>query len=687
MSIEPSPSAPLGDAAARQNEQRFRALVASLSVGIFMADMTGACTYTNRRCQAICGFTAEQGLGFGWVDFVHEEDRTHVRAGWERSATSGVDWDAEFRFRHTNGESRWVHCSAAPIRSDEGAVIGYVGTVEDITDRRHAGAQLAYALDAEREVRARAEASRDEIESVLSSITDYLIGVDESFRVTTLNRAAAEYFETTAALPSHMIIGRSLWESFPEAFDTTFGKAYRRAMETKQADVVVDLYKPFARWFEVRIFPRPAGIAIYFRDVTERKQAEVVERRRSLQQQAIADLGARALEDGHLETLLDDAMKAVAHTIEVPNVRFLQAAGSDSVFLRAGYGWRPGYIGPTLVSTAGSQTGYALQHHVPVIVEDWNNETRFRMTPLLRDHGIRSTLSVLVLGSAGPIGVLAADDTNVRSYSEQDVHFLQAVANLVGIVVERKGFVEELERNVKQLQIVDRDRRKLMSRMVTATQEERRRIARDIHDDSIQVVAGISIRLEALRRSVSGETRDMVDDLQATTRAAIASLRTLVFDLQPISLEEEGIVATLHVQLEHLARETGFTFEIVDDLDEEPTLESRFIMYRVAREAITNVRKHARASHITIGVATEDGGYRMSIRDDGHGFDTRSARSPLTGHLGLFSMRHDVETVGGWWRIESASGHGTRVEFFVPRIGHERPEEPIATADPVRAHE
>jgi PAS domain S-box-containing protein len=124
--------------ALRESEQWFRSLSYCAPVGVFLTDIEGRCTYTNPRCQEIYGFTFEEGLGEGWARFIHPEDRPRVMDEWSRLAPLGGEFSLEYRARRPQGTVRWVHDRTAPVYSDSGELVGHVGTVEDITERRQA---------------------------------------------------------------------------------------------------------------------------------------------------------------------------------------------------------------------------------------------------------------------------------------------------------------------------------------------------------------------------------------------------------------------------------------------------------------------------------------------------------------------------------------------------------------------
>jgi PAS domain S-box-containing protein len=154
----------------RQSEERFRLLSSCSPVGIFLLDIDGQCTYTNPRCQEICGFTAEEGLGEGWLRFLHPDDRDRAIADWKKYLQESQELSYEYRFQQPNGTVRWTHVRTSPMFSDQKELIGHVGTIEDVTARKQADLVREQML---REQIARREAEtanrmKDEFLAVLS---------------------------------------------------------------------------------------------------------------------------------------------------------------------------------------------------------------------------------------------------------------------------------------------------------------------------------------------------------------------------------------------------------------------------------------------------------------------------------------------------------------------------------------
>jgi signal transduction histidine kinase len=252
------------------------------------------------------------------------------------------------------------------------------------------------------------------------------------------------------------------------------------------------------------------------------------------------------------------------------------------------------------------------------------------------------------------------------------VEAMQAVnAELESRVDERTAALratnDELAARHEELQRVDQQRRDLLARVVSAQEEERRRIAHDLHDDAVQVMTAVNMRVGVLRdRLESDSDREIADKLEKTVSMAIGRLRHLLFELSPPALETRGLATALRHRLEELAMESPFTYELHGDPDDQLDAGNRLLVYRIAQEALVNVRKHADAKHVRIDLEARGGGVLVRIKDDGRGFDPATTEPDRPGHLGLAGMRERADMGGGWWRVDSAPGNGTTVEFWTP---------------------
>jgi signal transduction histidine kinase len=228
------------------------------------------------------------------------------------------------------------------------------------------------------------------------------------------------------------------------------------------------------------------------------------------------------------------------------------------------------------------------------------------------------------------------------------------------------AFVRDITERLEETELRQTvaERRALLGHLVSVGEEERKRIAADIHDDSIQAITAAGMRLQIMRRSVTDEEQLLLlGELEETIQLSIARLRHLLFELRPPALDREGLAVALRMYLDEW--DTPTRYRLDEHLASEPSEDTRLILYRIAQEALTNVRKHADARGVQVVLDENDGGYLVRITDDGVGFVAEGA--PATpGHLGLMSMRERAELAGGWLRIDSSPQAGTAVEFWIP---------------------
>lgn len=209
------------------------------------------------------------------------------------------------------------------------------------------------------------------------------------------------------------------------------------------------------------------------------------------------------------------------------------------------------------------------------------------------------------------------------------------------------------------------ERRRLFDHLVQAQETERRRIAWDVHDDSIQAMVAVAMRLELLAERVPEAHAAELQRLDTTVREAIGRLRSLTFRLHPPGIDRHGLVEGLTSHLDDVVRSSwGMTYTFDHQLDRTPTPETAITIFRIVQEALLNVHKHARASRVDVRVKSGDGGILTHVVDDGTG--EPMAMDGTREHFGVIEMRERAETAGGWWSMHSRPGTGTSVEFWVP---------------------
>jgi GAF domain-containing protein len=187
--------------------------------------------------------------------------------------------------------------------------------------------------------------------------------------------------------------------------------------------------------------------------VVERRSEDEL-RTRLKQQAAVAELGQRALAGLELERLLDEAVRRVTDELGAPYVAVLELqAGGEELLMRAGAGFADGVVGTRRVPATGmSQAAYTLRERQPAISQDLDSEGRFEPSEDLRAGGVRSTATVLIGGRGGSYGVLGVSSRRQHDFADEDVAFIQAIANTLGAAYEQRRVSAGLEREQRQLE-------------------------------------------------------------------------------------------------------------------------------------------------------------------------------------------------------------------------------------------
>jgi PAS domain S-box-containing protein len=251
-----------------------------------------------------------------------------------------------------------------------------------------------------------------------------------------------------------------------------------------------------------------------------------------------------------------------------------------------------------------------------------------------------------------------------------DVHYrplLHADGTVVGVV--------SVAVDVTDLERVERERRHLLGQLITAQEEERRRLAGDLHDDAVQSLTAARMHLSILDQVVDrlgGDTaatvRPAIGQVRENLEQGLVAARTFLFNLRPPLLDSAGLEPALRQQLAKLSERTGCKTEVTWTLEERLDRDLEMVAFRVAQEALANVAKHANASTVLVSAEREGPMVVIAVTDDGIGFDPEAAseRAAATGHLGLRSMAERIQTAGGRLEISSAPYQGTQVVLRLP---------------------
>jgi PAS domain S-box-containing protein len=511
-----------------------------------------------------------------------------------------------------------------------------------------------YSIDTTERTRAREQLGYHA--SLLDNVEDGVIATDASdFRITAWNRGAEALYGFTAA----EVLGRPAREVASYPGDESRLKLEHDLRETGRARMEFTAHRKGGTPVQVELIVaevkddrgETTGYLGIHRDVSARKRAKEQQESRLRQQAAVAELGLRALADGSLRRLMDEATTLVCRTLGVDYAKVDELLpGGQQLLVMAGAGLRDGIVGNvTMPAGRGSPAGYALMIGAPVIVEDMAAEARFEVPAILREHEVMSDITVLIGPPGNPFGALVAMSKNRRSFSEDDIGFVQAVANVLATAVERAQAEERLE---------------------GAREAERGRIARALHDDALQGLAD-AIAIAAMAARTTPES-GLAGRLLPVLRRTGEQLRSAIYDLRLGSEEHTPFVELLErlVDAHRAMVECEIQLEVGDGVPTGSLGVAGIEVLRILGEALTNARRHAEARRVRVRVWGANDRLWAEVSDDGRGFVSAIPASPT--HQGIRGMRERAELLNGRLEIHSAPGRGTRVRLDTPLVNGTR---------------
>lgn len=629
----------------RLSQERFRSLVSNASDLITILDADGTIRYESPAIERLLGYGEDELIGRNAFDYVHPDDLPRLCSRFEGvERGSGARVTAEFRFRHSNGSWRYLEAIATNL-IDDPSVAGIVVNSRDVTERRQA-----------EEDRSRSEAL---------------------YR-TVIERAAENIFivdvETRGIIEANEALSRSLGYPPDELRGMVFYDIVAHDRESVDDDI---------RWIlqsggrfvgerryrgkngavvtvEVNVSAITYGgreaLCIVAHDITERKRAEDSLRESLGVLLALREAGqvlGSTLESTEIVSRLLEIMQHVSR-LDATVISMLDESGRLSVRRSLGLNTlRPGI---RFVPEAMAARRAALR----------NETTVFRPGDGYLQANCQVVLCIPLKARDKIIGVLEA--FGPESLAQDDtVQILSSLTGQAASALENARLYKDLEEREQQLQ-------DLIERLLAAQEEERRRVAYEVHDGLAQVAAAAHQHLQAFARRYAPDTEKGRQDLARVlklVRATVSDARRIIANLRPTTLDDFGLATTLSVEAETL-REEGYEVDCRHNLAEDRLSHPvEIALFRVAQEALNNMRKHSDARYVRIVLQRQEGEVRLEVSDFGRGFDpaTMSAGSGPGERVGLAGMRERVSMLGGRLEINSRPGYGTSVIATVPLAG------------------
>jgi PAS domain S-box-containing protein len=677
-----------------QRQLEFQArLLENVNDAILATDAEFRLIAWNRAAEEMYGWKAEEALGRSVGDVIHSEFSPEDREQGLRAMARGESLRLEVTQYRRDGTPIVVEGTTMALRGDDGELQGYVSVNRDMTERKRAEQERR-----ESEIRFRTLFEESPVSlweedfSALKARVDQLrrAGVTEFrdyfdrnagellefvrlVRILDVNKATLELFgaESKADLLGDLgrVAGEGALQDHKESILSIVRGDTEFAREAVNYTLGGDKLHVLVRWVVSPGYEDTYGrVLVSLVDITERVEAEKTlemysERLKMLHEidqgilsaQSPREIGAAALQ--RIKDLLSCLRASVAlFGLGASEATLLAVFAEDESSLREGSQVPVEAFGPV----------ERLRQGEVHIVEDLEKAPSLRdILPELMHAGVRSYFNVPMISRGQLVGCLNLGFAAPAGFGQQEIWIARDVANSLAVALEDARLLRSSQKQGRRL-------RAMTARLSELEENERRQLARELHDRVGQSLTALSISLNMMRNQLGDqveagiaqrlrESIELVEHISEQTHDVMAELR-------PPVLDDYGLVPALHWYADELSGRTGRQV-IVRGNERIPrlALQVEVALFRIAQEAITNAVKHSGAGHITIMVEEADGAIELQIADDGRGFDpSELPMSEQKGHWGLAIMRERAAMIDGRLRVRSAPGEGTRVTVTVP---------------------
>lgn len=625
--------------AARESELRALAESSPGMMGSFYQrpDGTVCLPYTSPNIYELFGVRSEEVVrdAAPLMGLNHPDDAQRVRDTIAESARTLTPWHCEFRILHPVKGERWMEGHTNPQPHPDGGTIWY-GYLHDVTERKQIDQRLKEALEFS--------------EGVINAIPDLLFELDRDGRCLNVWTHRPELL----AAQREMLLGQTVVDMLaPEAAAAVMIALHEAENNGVSFGKSICIELPEGRrWFELSVSRRPGSEAgdvrflVLSRDVTARKQAEDEVRELNVRlEQRVQDRTAR--------------LEKMNRELSESEHRFRTLAeNSPSLIVRYGLDCRRIYVNPAYIEETGVDADSALKTAPDA---QW----AAGMSVQAREYGA-ALERVMVTGKPAEMYITwrhvktgKATDYAVQMIAERgpDGRVTGALM-LAHNITELKRVEQNLEESRRQL-------RELAARQESAREDERKHIARELHDDLGQYLTALRLKTSALelefgaKNPVLGEKLKRMLGLVDDTKLVVRNLSQM---LRPAALDM-GIASALEWLADEFERHSGIPCEL--QIPERLSLDenSATVVFRTVQEALTNIVKHAGAGEVFVSLQQQDGAYVLEVRDDGVGFDPALRKD---ASFGLVGMRERALMLGGELAISSAPGQGTCITLHIP---------------------
>ena len=368
--------------------------------------------------------------------------------------------------------------------------------------------------------------------------------------------------------------------------------------------------------------------------------------------------------DAVLKVALDNILKIMKGTI---GGILLADEQTQTLSYHIHQGLSGSYVEKMRLSPGEGIAGRVAQSGKAILLEDISIDSRVAHPDLVSAEGLKAFICVPIRAKDNVLGVINVASRKAHRFTSKDLHLLHSIGDQLGVAIQQARLYERLRKARERY-------RKLTRQILVAQEDERKRLARELHDETSQTLSGLTLQLQALaemaeKSSVDTELIAKLKKVQSLAVQVHTEVRRLMADLRPSLLDTLGLVPAIRQLADTRLRPLNINVS-VETIGTERRLdpEAETGLFRVAQGSIGNIIEHSKAKNVTIAVEYQDSELVLRITDDGQGFDVSVITDVEESGRGrgLFSMRERIILLGGTASVESEIGQGTTVWARVP---------------------
>ena len=638
-----------------QKEESFVEILNRIPDGLFTTDQEWRITYFNPAAEKITGFSAVDAVGMYCKDVFKNSICESSCALKEAIEKGGDIHNREYEITNIEGRKIPIICSTSAFRDTAGRVTGGLEIFKDISELKQLQEEVA-----KREKKYR---------RIFEGSHDMIYTTNQQGQILDINQAGVEMLNFPSK--EEMLKTVSAQDLYRHTLDRDrFLATINRRGQVK--DYEVEFKKRDGTAMHALISSRrhqnPETGDVEFegiiKDITHRKRTEEALKQRNRELSILNSIAVALNHNMSLNLILQEALKNILKVLELNRgAIFLVNREQETTEVIAKFGFKAEdaegiqgvFFKDPLLSKALLEDDMLLKPEpiFPTFKARFQTNAE-KFSPWL-------TCFLITFKGKG-VGFLGLDIPSSRRLSQYEFHLMGSLGNFLGGAIVNVQMRETIRRDQHEL-------RRLTAKLFQSQEEERRRIARELHDESGQSLTAVKLALERLEENVPSQEkalRQEIGEIIRMVRRTSSEIRHLSYHLHPTLLSDLGLEPALDLYFKEIKNHTGFNVEFsIVGFDQRLDVDMETVFYRFSQEALTNALKHSGSDNFRLSIIKSYPKIIFRAEDDGVGFDTQIIGTDKR-NLGLLGMRERTSLLGGTFQLRSKPGEGTRIRIEIP---------------------